>query len=84
MWRETDDMKISEPVYLLKTTMFLQKYVYVLRKTAVLKSADRLYKRLMPMGWVRKEWGQTTMTYGLKLPNTESSQRRRDSHPSCL
>lgn len=76
--------KLSEPAYLLKTSMFLQRYVYVLRKTAALKSADRLYKRLMPMGWVRKEWGQTTMIYGLKVPHTESSQGRRDSKPSCL
>ena len=54
----------------------LQRYVYVLGKTAALKSAESLYN----MGWVRKDWGQTVVPYGTKAPNPKSLLGRRDTH----
>lgn len=74
--------ELFEPMYLLKTTKFLQRYVYALTRTCLKVCRDSL-KQIGAHGVctsIRKEWCQTAVIYGPNMPNPESPVGRRDTH----
>lgn len=76
--------ELFEPMYLLKTTMFLQRYVYALTRTC-LKVCWVSLKQTGAHGVHKKRMvSDSRVIYGPKVPNPESPVGRRDTHSPCL